>query len=321
MTDFTWLAIFGGAGVAAGFILQRSRLCFVSALRDLFLFQATGMTRSILLLLLLSSLGGALVIAARRAVDEPVPVLWGPPSLAAILLGGLLFGFGMVLAGSCAATAFWRTGEGQLSQVPVLLGLLLGTHAYVAVPLFPQIDMQVMANRWVQAVVLATLIAAILWRERRAKTVGEEVAVTSRLGRWRRPWHSDVGALALALLFLLFVSATGSTWRVTVAFLLTDMAAVALVGGLVLGGHLSARWGREWRIRPIGTWPEVRLRLAGGLFMGYGARMASGCTVGLLLSGAVLSTWNILWWIAAVVVGAWVGSVALRQFIARLLRS
>lgn len=321
MTDFTWLAIFGGAGVAAGFILQRSRLCFVSALRDLFLFKATGMTRSILLLLLLTSLGGALVVAARRAVAEPIPILWGPNNLTAVLLGGLLFGCGMVLAGSCAATAFWRLGEGQLSQVPILLGLMVGTQVYGASPLFPGIGIQVVTNRWVQAGVLAALIAGILWWERRSQWIGEEVAGKLRRDWWRRPWHSDTGAWALALLFLLFVGATGRVWRVTVAFLLADLTAVTLVVGLALGGYLSARWGREWRLRPMGTWPERWLRLGGGLLMGYGARMASGCTVGLLLSGSVLATSTVLWWMVALVAGSWLGSLALRQFIAKLLRS
>ena len=37
------------------------------------------------------------------------------------LLGGLIFGIGMVLTGGCASGSLWRVGEGQLKFVVVLL--------------------------------------------------------------------------------------------------------------------------------------------------------------------------------------------------------
>jgi hypothetical protein len=42
------------------------------------------------------------------------------------LLGGLVFGFGMILAGGCVAGILFRIGEGQLSSVISFLGLMVG---------------------------------------------------------------------------------------------------------------------------------------------------------------------------------------------------
>ena len=42
------------------------------------------------------------------------------------LIGGLLFGFGMILAGGCVAGILFRIGEGQLSSVVAFLGLMAG---------------------------------------------------------------------------------------------------------------------------------------------------------------------------------------------------
>ena len=68
------------------------------------------------------------------------------------------------------------------------------------------------------------------------------------------------------------------------------MLAGTILGGLV-SGLLNRRVKPELRKGPnIGTATRVVFALLGGLIMGYGARMARGCTSGQALSGgAVLS--------------------------------
>lgn len=74
-----------------------------------------------------------------------------------------------------------------------------------------------------------------------------------------------------------------------------DHSSVAMLVGTFLGGMVSARINR--RARPeiakgprIGPRTRLVLALVGGALMGYGARLARGCTSGQALSGgAVLS--------------------------------
>jgi uncharacterized membrane protein YedE/YeeE len=47
------------------------------------------------------------------------------------LLGGLVFGVGMILAGGCASSTLWRIGEGHLKLVLTLVGFSL-TNALTA---------------------------------------------------------------------------------------------------------------------------------------------------------------------------------------------
>ena len=41
------------------------------------------------------------------------------------LIGGLIFGIGMVLAGGCAVGSIWRAGEGQVKLMFSVVGMLI----------------------------------------------------------------------------------------------------------------------------------------------------------------------------------------------------
>ena len=57
----TYLALILALGISLGFVLQKSRFCLVSALRDPLLIGMTQLTRALLLLLGISILGFALI--------------------------------------------------------------------------------------------------------------------------------------------------------------------------------------------------------------------------------------------------------------------
>lgn len=306
------------SGLIAGFVFQRSRLCFVSSVRDLLLFGATGMTRSILLLLTLTATAGALAVAWREQTGLPVPLLAGP-SLPFTTVGGLAFGLGMVLAGSCAAGAFWRLGEGQWSQLWILAGLLAGTWFYKWIPWSTPMVAYAELPRWLSpAAFLLGLIALILW-ERRQQYQGEELPPTRPRRSWRAPWTPEAGAIVLAGALALFLGGTGQIWRVTRLFLLDDLASAGFALGLILGGLAGAALGQEWRSRTSSNWRHGALRFMGGLLMGVGARYGWGCTVGALLGGMVSPILYPWLWLAGAVTGAWIGASLLRRWVGTLL--
>ena len=86
--------------MAAGFTLQRSRFCFASAFRDLFLFGSSRIMKGIIVGLAVATIGFAINMYSQ----VPFPGFGVLPNEANILpvglstiVGGLLFGFGMVL--------------------------------------------------------------------------------------------------------------------------------------------------------------------------------------------------------------------------------
>lgn len=116
-------------GLAGGFVLQRSRFCFASAFRDLFLFGSTRMMKAILLGIAVATTGFAAIMHAA----VPFPGSGVLPLEAHILpvgistvLGGLLFGYGMVVAGGCVSGSLYRAAEGYVASWVALAGVLAG---------------------------------------------------------------------------------------------------------------------------------------------------------------------------------------------------
>ncbi len=122
LAQINWkLALNLGLGVGLGFALEKSRFCFVAAFRDPILTGMTALSQALILLLGVSILGFALVAGSGQGYALNVY-----PLGANTIVGGLLFGIGMVLAGGCASGILMRIGEGFAMQMLALAGALVG---------------------------------------------------------------------------------------------------------------------------------------------------------------------------------------------------
>ncbi|NIZ40974.1 YeeE/YedE thiosulfate transporter family protein [Entomospira entomophila] len=118
------LAIFWFFGLAFGYILQRSRFCFTASFRDPCISGGTTITRAVLVAIALTSIGFAgIKIGAEGALDMAGVNPIGLP----MMIGGVLFGIGMVIAGGCASGTVMRVGEGFIMQMLSLFFFVLGS--------------------------------------------------------------------------------------------------------------------------------------------------------------------------------------------------
>jgi uncharacterized membrane protein YedE/YeeE len=117
-------------GVAFGVILQRSRLCFAGAFRDLILLGDGRLFRAILIGLAVAAVGFVL-LEARLAPNPGFGIAPAGPHIQpvgiATVVGGVLFGVGMVLAGGCVSGSLWRMGEGYVASWVAMAGIVAGT--------------------------------------------------------------------------------------------------------------------------------------------------------------------------------------------------
>lgn len=109
-------------GLAFGVIFQRSRLCLVRAFREPFLTGDGEHTRAAALAVVISTLG--FTILKFTDLKDKGEWVFAAAGVGA-LVGGLIFGFGMVLAGGCGAGSIWRAGEGQVKLWAALLAFAL----------------------------------------------------------------------------------------------------------------------------------------------------------------------------------------------------
>ncbi|VAW72715.1 UPF0394 inner membrane protein YeeE family protein, partial [hydrothermal vent metagenome] len=97
--DLRWvyLLVYLWFGVAYGVLLQYGRFCMASAVRDLFAVGVPRMAVGVLIAVALFSLTAAVVKVIGVSTYYPHPIGWHG------LIGGAIFGFGIVFAGGCAS--------------------------------------------------------------------------------------------------------------------------------------------------------------------------------------------------------------------------
>jgi uncharacterized protein len=123
------MGMFWAFGLTFGLVLQRSRFCFASAFRDIFLLRHGRAMRGVLAGLAVATAGYAIFMAklvpntALGMVPPDANVL---PLGWHLVVGGLLFGIGMVVAGGCVSGSVYRMGEGYVASWVSFGGIMLG---------------------------------------------------------------------------------------------------------------------------------------------------------------------------------------------------
>ena len=114
-------------GLFIGIVMQRTRLCFVRAFREPFMTGDAAATKAVALAVIISVIGFTILKwTDLRAWDISVfPVFWFGS-----LIGGVIFGIGMSLAGGCASSSLVRAGEGQVKLWVALVGFALAGSAF-----------------------------------------------------------------------------------------------------------------------------------------------------------------------------------------------
>ena len=120
---FTTLGGLLAFGFLIGVVLQRSKWCLASAFREPFLSGDARFARAGFITAFIGLVGFTLLKASGARPDY----IFVTPAGAAVVVGGAVFGFGMVMAGGCASGTLWRVGEGQLKLWVALLAFMFGS--------------------------------------------------------------------------------------------------------------------------------------------------------------------------------------------------
>lgn len=107
-------------GVGFGLLIERAQICFTSAFRDMWITGRTHMAKAIIIGMAVSAIG---IFSYVQLGVEP-KIMWAGPNA---VIGGLLFGFGIVLAGGCETGWMYRAVEGQVHYWWVGLGNVIGS--------------------------------------------------------------------------------------------------------------------------------------------------------------------------------------------------
>lgn len=326
-------------GAAFGIVLQQSRFCFWCIARDWFDQGDPRGVVGILAALAVGAVGYAAIFGAwvpnPFAGRLPPDAHVGPISVT-MATGALVFGLGMAVSGSCISAHLYRLGEGAFGSLVALAGVLAGfVLGFLSWNTLYLWDIHRSVVIWLPAhlghagslaLTLGVLGAVALWLRRKPApdpAPGRWPAVTGGLlvGFIATIAYLRVGPLGVTaeLGSIARTGAGAADWLPVTLHGLDEFAGCAtliketvlsrngvFVIGLVLASLASATLAGQFR--PVWPRPARLPRLfVGGLMLGWGAMVALGCTVGVLMSGVMagaLSGWVFL---ICCYAGGWLG--------------
>lgn len=317
-------AFFGVAiGILFGVFAQSSRFCFRRALVESNSAERHN-ARAVWILAFAVAILGTQLAVFLDVIDFAQHRFHASGlSVASLIIGGLLFGIGMVLTRGCASRLTVLAGTGNLRAVFVLLVFAITAHATLKGALSPlrtslaahSIDADI-TNTLSQSPLATTFLLLVVV----LTTAG--VLLRSKLGVWQIVCAIGIGLLVpvawlgtgwvlqdefdpIAFQSLSFTSASADWLFWSVAS--TSIGAgfgVGLLSGVVLGSTLSALARKEFLWVSFESAVQTRRYIAGGALMGMGGVLAGGCTVGAGLSGVSTLSISAMVALCSIVVGA-----------------
>ncbi len=347
------LVAFGTAivlGLGLGYVLQRGRFCLNSAFRDIIFIQDLTLFRAYLLSLVIAIIGSNLIedFGLLKVVDGTTGALATTVLMrqtfvpVANILGGFLFGLGIVLAGGCASGVVYRVGEGQLSALAAVVGFFFGAVMTADGLLSPINDylksfrMEINGTtspaiwdlfgggeivKWITIAVFCAAILIFVLKGRpefKSKSKGFASGVTGvaigllTIVAWwvssyfgGAPRGMSVSGPVRELFYALLTKSTHSSFpEYSFLGIFRGSWGMFFILAVPFGAVLSAASLKEfkWKIPPASEFLTV---LFGSVLMGIGAVIAGGCNLGHGITGMSTMALSSLVAIISIILGNW----------------
>lgn len=303
-----------GFGAAFGFVARRGRFCTLGAIEDAVYSNDTRRLRSWLLAIAVATVGVHL-LEAYGELDLTKSIYTGSRlELGALILGGLVFGFGMALNGTCGMGTLRQIGGGDLRAVITFLvmgvaavmtmrgltgvarvavtdplAINLGASATQRLPALAGLGGQ---GATVAAIAIGLAIAAFAFAHRgfratpRFAVAGILIGVIVAGGWWATGIAGYDSFDTRRIESFTFVGPVGDS--ILYGMLSTALSVdfpIGAVIGFIVGAWLAAMTDGTFRWQIPASAAEFRRRLVGAFMMGVGGVTALGCTIGQGVTG------------------------------------
>jgi len=342
------VAILSAGGFVIGFIFGAiviaTNFCTMGAIADIVTRGDYRRFRSWVLAAAVALIGAqALAAAGFLQLDQSVYLRGGLHWFGSIA-GGLIFGFGMVLAGGCPSRNIARAGAGDLRALTTLLVIALFAHMAMGGLLGPArvlVDRYTVASmpggsppsladfaahlagvdgagalRLALALTLASAALFYCFISRPFRSSPRHMLAGATIGGCAvAGWvittlaHDDFAVTPVAPTSLSFVRPVAESVDYVTRF--TGMTAmdfgVALVMGAFAGAMAMALLTRRFRIVGFADGADTSRNLAGAALMGVGGVLALGCSIGQGVAGVSTMAMDSFLAFAAIAAGAVMG--------------
>ncbi|MBU3648144.1 MAG: YeeE/YedE family protein [Limnohabitans sp.] len=315
-------------GLLFGFFGQRSRFCLRAAVIE-FWHRQFGEKLAVWLLTFSTAVIAIQSLIVTGALDvSTTRQLATRGSLSGALVGGLMFGAGMIMTRGCASRLLVLSANGNLRAL--LSGLIFAVTAQSALsgalsPLRSEIT-----SWWtIEGGDSRDLLAILGWSHTTGLVVGfiwllAALYFTTRTTHRTWMWLGGIGTgLSVALAWWYSYRVAQASFEVvhiqgitfsgpSAEWLMRVLAPnppdigfdFGLLPGVFLGSFLSAWFGHELKLEGFKDGYAMRRYIIGAILMGFGAMLAGGCAVGAGVTGG--SIFALTAWVA--LIGMWMGA-------------
>jgi uncharacterized membrane protein YedE/YeeE len=316
-------------GLVFGVAAQRSHFCLRASTVELATGRA-GPRLAIWLIVFATAVAatqGAILAGWLDVTDARQ--LSGAGSLSGAVIGGVMFGVGMVMARGCASRLLVLSATGNLrALVAGLLLTLVAQSAYSGIlaparemlsrlwliegPARDMLQVTGLSRPAAFGIALAGLAAALLLAHRRgvrtvASAAGVVVGLSITLG-WLLTYL--IARTSFEIVPVSSVTFTGPSTDTLMAFVTQRSVpfsfGIGLVPGVFVGAGAAALLAGEWKIQRFSAETPMERYLVGAVLMGFGAMLAGGCAVGATVSGGAVM--SLTAWVAGA--SMWAGGMA-----------
>lgn len=329
--DGTVLTMAGAlVGVIFGVAAQHSRFCLRAATVEL----SEGQAGSKLAIWLIAFSAGVVCVQLAIAFGildvSEARQLAATGSLSGAIIGGLMFGAGMILARGCASRLLVLSATGNLRAILTGLVLTLVAQASLRGVLSPA--RETLSQLWLvpggdarnlltqmglsaQTAALAAglvLVFAVGLARRSQLQITRVIAAATVGGAVALGWVLTymIAQTSFEVVPVSSVTFTGPSTDTLMGLVnaseLPLSFGVGLVPGVFVGSGVMALAAGEARIERFGPDTPMERYLVGAVLMGFGSMLAGGCAVGAGMSGG--SIFAITAWLA--VFCMWIGAMA-----------
>jgi uncharacterized membrane protein YedE/YeeE len=308
-TDSHLVALVGlFGGVLLGLAARLGRFCTLGAIEDL-LYGGSDLRMRMWAIAIGTAVIGSFGLIGAGLLDAGqsfyLSIRWMP---LASIIGGLMFGYGMALAGNCGYGAIARLGGGDLRSFVIVLVMGVSTYVTLSGPLAPirnffffqnevtsetppglahhAADLSGLPVHMIGMVIGALILVAALSSaemRREYKSVLWAVVVgLAIVSGWAGTNYVNVNGFdALPVVSHSFSAPVGESilWAMT-GSLRPVTFAVGSVAGIWIGAFIGSLIKGHFRWEACEDPRELRRQIVGAGIMGIGAVIAMGCTVG-----------------------------------------
>ena len=312
-------------GLVYGLVAQKTQFCFSGSIKDYILSKSTRRSASVITAMITAILSSQLLSTVYAINFDQTIYLQADINYITIILGGALFGIGMMLADGCSSRHLVKFSQGDLHSLVTIL--FISVFAYMtskgifssSFALLQDNELllslsALIPNKSISMFLVLTLLLIFLQRVvpklKNIFSCFDGLIIGLLIGlSW---FVTGVIGLdefePLTLEALSFVFPSGKALEYLMFFSGSTLSfSISVIFGILAGGFIMSFFNKKYRFGCTAPQNDNKLKnsMIGGSLMGVGGILSMGCTIGQGLSGVSTLAFSSFLAIASIAVSAY----------------